>query len=193
MTLTAAHFPRRYCSLAPAPPARPPLNPPQLNVTVSNHLRDLPELTSSIRFEVVTDATREALTGAWKTWMEETRETRVLGLGGLLAGVYDSVTGRAPEVAAGMQEEATEQHLLLWCCIAGSVSWRWEETCCLDAPHRQLGGPSSVVHPMCATAGSHGGMASVAQQPRRLFPAAWLLLVCRSDGGRGHSSWQRTW
>lgn len=46
----------------------------QLNVTVSNHLRDLPQLTSSVKYEVVTDATRDALTGAWKTWMEELRE-----------------------------------------------------------------------------------------------------------------------
>jgi hypothetical protein len=53
----------------------------QLNVTVSNHLRELPELTSSIRFEVITDATRDALTGAWKTWMEETRECNVLAAG----------------------------------------------------------------------------------------------------------------
>lgn len=49
----------------------------QLNVTVSNHLRDLPELTNSVKFEVITDATRDALTGAWKTWMEETRESAV--------------------------------------------------------------------------------------------------------------------
>jgi len=44
----------------------------KLNVTVSNHLRDLPELTNSIKYEVITDATRDALTGAWKVWMEET-------------------------------------------------------------------------------------------------------------------------
>lgn len=58
--------------------------PVQLNVTVSNHLRDLPELTSSIKYEVVTDATREALTGAWKIWMEETREQQ--GEGGRVGG-----------------------------------------------------------------------------------------------------------
>lgn len=94
-----------------------------------------------------------------------------------------------------MQEEASEQRLLLWCCIAGSVSWCREEIfCCLDAPQRQLAGPCTLVSctRMC-TAGSHGSMASVAQHQRRLFPAAWLLLVCRSDGGWGHSSWQRTW
>lgn len=46
----------------------------QLNVTVSNHLRDLPQLTGSIKYEIVTDASREALTAAWKAWMEETCE-----------------------------------------------------------------------------------------------------------------------
>jgi hypothetical protein len=57
----------------------------QLNVTVSNHLRDLPNLTNSIKYEVITDATRDALTGAWKVWMEETREQGggCLGGGGL--------------------------------------------------------------------------------------------------------------
>lgn len=44
----------------------------KINVTVSNHLRDVPELTSSIKYEVLPDASRDALTGAWKAWMEET-------------------------------------------------------------------------------------------------------------------------
>lgn len=46
----------------------------QLNVTVANHLRDLPELTGSIKYDVITEGSRDALTGAWKAWMEETCE-----------------------------------------------------------------------------------------------------------------------
>lgn len=46
----------------------------QINVTVSNHLRDIPEFTGSwsVKYEVLPDASREQLTAAWKAWMEET-------------------------------------------------------------------------------------------------------------------------
>eukprot|EP00882_Tetradesmus_deserticola_P003892 GHRQ01004116.1.p1 GENE.GHRQ01004116.1~~GHRQ01004116.1.p1 ORF type:complete len:270 (+),score=88.33 GHRQ01004116.1:208-1017(+) len=43
----------------------------KINVTVSNHLRDVPESTAAVRYEVLPDASRDALTGAWKAWMEE--------------------------------------------------------------------------------------------------------------------------
>eukprot|EP00775_Hariotina_reticulata_P011904 gene11904-12048_t len=43
----------------------------KMNVTAANHMRDVPELTSSIRYEVLPDAGRDELTGAWKAWMEE--------------------------------------------------------------------------------------------------------------------------
>jgi hypothetical protein len=49
----------------------------QMNVTAANHLRDVPELTSSIRYEVLPDADRDELTGAWKAWMEEAGEELV--------------------------------------------------------------------------------------------------------------------
>jgi hypothetical protein len=45
-------------------------------VTVSNHLRDLPQLTHSVKYEVITAATRDALTAAWKAWVEETGACR---------------------------------------------------------------------------------------------------------------------
>jgi len=48
-----------------------------MNVTAANHLRDVPELTSSIRYEVLPDADRDELTGAWKAWMEEAGEELV--------------------------------------------------------------------------------------------------------------------
>ena len=34
-------------------------------------MTDLPDLTAAVRFEAVADATREALTSAWKAWVEE--------------------------------------------------------------------------------------------------------------------------
>ncbi|KAF6254959.1 CGFS type glutaredoxin [Scenedesmus sp. NREL 46B-D3] len=43
----------------------------KINVTVSNHLRDVPESTAAVRYELLPDASRDALTGAWKAWMEE--------------------------------------------------------------------------------------------------------------------------
>eukprot|EP00879_Flechtneria_rotunda_P008671 GHRR01009084.1.p1 GENE.GHRR01009084.1~~GHRR01009084.1.p1 ORF type:complete len:268 (+),score=84.85 GHRR01009084.1:304-1107(+) len=43
----------------------------KINVSVCNHLRDVPESTSSVRYEVLPDASRDSLTGAWKAWMEE--------------------------------------------------------------------------------------------------------------------------
>eukprot|EP00878_Enallax_costatus_P003308 GHUV01003513.1.p1 GENE.GHUV01003513.1~~GHUV01003513.1.p1 ORF type:complete len:279 (+),score=64.10 GHUV01003513.1:127-963(+) len=46
----------------------------KVNVTVSNHLRDIAEFTGSwsVKYELMPDASREQLTAAWKAWMEET-------------------------------------------------------------------------------------------------------------------------
>ncbi|KAF8058886.1 GRXS16 [Scenedesmus sp. PABB004] len=43
----------------------------KINVTISNHLRDVPELTKAVKFELMPDAGREQMTAAWKAWMEE--------------------------------------------------------------------------------------------------------------------------
>lgn len=47
-----------------------------MNVTISNHLRDIPEFTGSwsVKYELMPDAGREDMTAAWKAWMEETSE-----------------------------------------------------------------------------------------------------------------------
>jgi hypothetical protein len=40
-------------------------------------MQALPELTHSVRCEVIADGSRDALTAAWKAWMEQASEWRV--------------------------------------------------------------------------------------------------------------------
>lgn len=42
----------------------------QIAVSVASHIQDLPELTDSVRYEVVENATREALTAKWQEWIQ---------------------------------------------------------------------------------------------------------------------------
>ncbi len=43
----------------------------QIDMSVSNHLNELPELTHAVKTLTVSHATRESLTAAWKQWVEE--------------------------------------------------------------------------------------------------------------------------
>ncbi len=52
----------------------PPLHGVQIAASVSSHMQELSDLTHSIKYEVVATPTREALTAAWKAWIEEAGE-----------------------------------------------------------------------------------------------------------------------
>lgn len=56
----------------------------QVALSVATHAEELPDLTSSVRYSVVTNPTKESLTGAWKEWMQEASEC--LGVGNPAAG-----------------------------------------------------------------------------------------------------------
>jgi hypothetical protein len=73
-------------------PAHPPTpaRDPQVNASVANHMQALPELTHSVRFEVVADGSRDALTAAWKMWMEQASECRCGDGRDLLGGTVAS-------------------------------------------------------------------------------------------------------
>ncbi|GBF96829.1 hypothetical protein Rsub_09685 [Raphidocelis subcapitata] len=43
----------------------------KVSASVANHMQALPELTHSVRCEVIADGGRDALTAAWKAWMEQ--------------------------------------------------------------------------------------------------------------------------
>lgn len=43
----------------------------RIALSVATHVDELPELTRSVRFSVVSNPTKEALTGAWKEWVQE--------------------------------------------------------------------------------------------------------------------------
>lgn len=43
----------------------------KVSASVSNHLQELPNETFAVKVHVVADATRENLTAAWKSWVEE--------------------------------------------------------------------------------------------------------------------------
>jgi hypothetical protein len=62
--------------VCPSRPWPPYPHPPQVNASVANHMQALPELTHSVRFEVIADGSRDALTAAWKAWMEQASEWR---------------------------------------------------------------------------------------------------------------------
>jgi hypothetical protein len=40
-------------------------------------MQELPDLTGAIKYNIVDDASREGLTAAWKSWVEETGELRL--------------------------------------------------------------------------------------------------------------------
>jgi hypothetical protein len=48
----------------------------QVNISVSTHMQDLPDLTHTIKYQVVESGLREELTGAWKKWIEEAGRIR---------------------------------------------------------------------------------------------------------------------
>jgi hypothetical protein len=43
----------------------------QVDASVANHLHELPELTHGVKVLAMSHATRESLTEAWKSWIEE--------------------------------------------------------------------------------------------------------------------------
>jgi hypothetical protein len=65
---------------ARADPGSAAPRPPQINLSVSTHMNDLPDLTDSIRYQVIESGTREDLTAAWKAWVEEAGAPRAGGL-----------------------------------------------------------------------------------------------------------------
>ena len=46
----------------------------QVSTSVAAHMQDLPDLTHAIKYHIVEDTSREALTAAWKSWVEEAGE-----------------------------------------------------------------------------------------------------------------------
>lgn len=49
---------------------------PQIAVSVATHRQELPELTAAVKYDAVPEGTKEALTAAWKSWVEEASEWR---------------------------------------------------------------------------------------------------------------------
>ncbi|EFJ50384.1 CGFS type glutaredoxin 6 [Volvox carteri f. nagariensis] len=43
----------------------------KVSASVAAHMQELPDLTASIKYDIVEDASREGLTSAWKSWVEE--------------------------------------------------------------------------------------------------------------------------
>ncbi len=43
----------------------------QIAVSIASHIQDLPELTHTVRFELVDNPTKEALTAKWQEWIQE--------------------------------------------------------------------------------------------------------------------------
>lgn len=46
----------------------------QVNLSVSAHMQQLPDDVAAIKFDLVSDASREGLTDAWKAWVQEASE-----------------------------------------------------------------------------------------------------------------------
>lgn len=71
---------RTLCQMMQHPPPLALITPctsfpsPQVSASVANHMQALPDLTHAVRFEVIADGSRDALTGAWKGWMEAASE-----------------------------------------------------------------------------------------------------------------------
>ena len=42
-----------------------------MDTSIANHLTELPDLTHAVKVLLVSHATRESLTAAWKQWVEE--------------------------------------------------------------------------------------------------------------------------
>ena len=49
----------------------------QVDMSVQNHMSELPELTHGVKFLPVAHATKESLTEAWKAWVEQAGELEV--------------------------------------------------------------------------------------------------------------------
>lgn len=47
----------------------------KIAVSVANHMQQVPELVAGVKFTIVEDASREALTDAWKLWVEQAAES----------------------------------------------------------------------------------------------------------------------
>jgi hypothetical protein len=47
---------------------------PQVDTSIANHMSELPDLTHGVKVLLVSHATRESLTAAWKQWVEEAGE-----------------------------------------------------------------------------------------------------------------------
>lgn len=43
----------------------------KVSTSVAAHMQDLPDLTHAVKYHIVEDSSREALTAAWKSWVEE--------------------------------------------------------------------------------------------------------------------------
>ncbi|GIL85279.1 hypothetical protein Vretimale_10753 [Volvox reticuliferus] len=43
----------------------------KVSASVAAHMQELPDLTGSIKYDIIEDTTREGLTSAWKSWVEE--------------------------------------------------------------------------------------------------------------------------
>ncbi|GLC43465.1 hypothetical protein PLESTB_001560100 [Pleodorina starrii] len=43
----------------------------KVSASVAAHMQELPDLTAAIKYDIVDDASREGLTAAWKSWVEE--------------------------------------------------------------------------------------------------------------------------
>ncbi len=44
---------------------------PQVALSIANHMQDLPDLTKSAKVVTIPNPTKEALTAAWKEWVEQ--------------------------------------------------------------------------------------------------------------------------
>jgi hypothetical protein len=38
---------------------------------VAGHMQELPDLTASVKYDIIDDASRDGLTSGWKSWVEE--------------------------------------------------------------------------------------------------------------------------
>jgi len=103
------------------------LGHPQVSASVSSHMQELPDLTKAVRFELVPSATREALTDAWKAWVQEASERPAGSQAG--AGVALCRLLRCSQLHAAVAAAAAAAIVLLrdkndpgllWCPLACS-------------------------------------------------------------------------